>query len=254
MSKTKKPRNKRYTPPRDADANHEHAARQLLRMDVRRLSDMEQIEVLLKMRSAWEEARKEYSPGAFNQLAHIYRLCHGIADLMGMKGYAAICLRARDALQRYYDDDTHNPVPDDVAAMMQPMIDGLRIILPDVPKAVYDEAYKASRTILIQKVLEQFDSLPPSYYDVALAVMGGEKVPDIAERTGLPEEEVSLQARVVAAIVYTVKGDHTKDFPKNIAIIRKQGEELARALRALIEAKRVVSEHLKAHQAGKAAA
>lgn len=254
MNKTKKPRNKRHNPRRVTGDSYELAARRLLRLDTRRLTDIEQIEVLLKTEAAWREAREEYSPGAFNQLGHVYRLCHGIADLMGMENFEAICLKAREALQRYYDEDTHDPVPDDVAAIIQPMIDGLRLVLPEVPKAVYDEAYKASRTILINKALEQFDSLPPSYSDVALAVMSGEKVPSIAERTELPEEEVSIQARVVAAIVYTVKGDQTKEFPTTIAMIRKQGEELSRALRALLEAKRVVREHLEAEQARKAAA
>lgn len=171
-----------------------------------------------------------------------------------MPGFGAICDDARLALQEYYDSDGREPIPDRLAARIEPMLESFRFLLPDLPLGVYEKSYEISRTILIEKALEQFDSLPPEYLDVALAVMGGEKVPSVAERTGQPEEEISVQARVVAALVYTIKGDQSKDFPTTIAMIRKQGEELSRALMALQEVKRVVKAHCEAEQAAKEAA
>lgn len=237
--KTKKPR-KKYNPNkrRVNGATHMSVLSELLwNSDARRLSDLEQIHVLVSMNSAWDDARRNYSPGAFNLLGHFYRLGKGIAHGMNMTNFNAICDEARLALQEYYDSDGREPIPDHLAARIEPMIDGLRILLPEIPLGVYQAAYSGSREVLVEKVHEQFDGLEPECHQVALEVMDGGKVPEIAERSGLTEEQVVTSARVVAAIVYTLLNDLTKPFPTTIALIRKHGEELGGALRAILKVK-----------------
>lgn len=244
-SKTKKPRNKRHNPkPVSFSGIVKSISNVMWKGDTRRLSDIQQIQVLSQLRMAWDDSREEYSPGAFNLLGHFYRLCKGVAEGMGMPGFSAICDEARNALQLYYDSEGHEPLPKHLADRIEPMIEGLRLLLPDIPLGVYERAHEVSREVLIEKTLEQFDTLPPEYIDNARAVMAGEKVPAVAERTGLEEKEVSLQARVVAAIVYTVKGKLTDEFPTTIDLIRKQSAALLRSLDTLLESKRIVEEEM----------
>lgn len=250
MNKQKKPRNKRYSPkPASFSGIVKSISNVMWKGDTRRLSDIQQIQVLAQLRAAWNDSREDYSPAAFNHLGHFYRLCKGIAEGMGMPGFSAICDEAREALQTYYDSEGHEPLPKHLADRIEPMLEGLRLLLPDIPLGVYERAHEVSRETLIEKTLEQFDTLPPEYIDNARAVMGGEKVPSIAERTGLQQSEVSLQARVVAAIVYTVKGRHTDEFPTTIDLIRKQGETLARSLDTLVTAKQIVEQEMAKGQA-----
>lgn len=61
MNKTKKPRNKKHNPRRASRDRHMKAmAHVMWTADARRLSDIQQIEVLAKMDSAYAESRKEY--------------------------------------------------------------------------------------------------------------------------------------------------------------------------------------------------
>ncbi|HEX5362355.1 MAG TPA: hypothetical protein VFW49_14915 [Fluviicoccus sp.] len=237
MSKSKKPR-KKYTPRRVTGGSHMSVLADVLwNSDSRRLSEMEQIHVLVSMNSAWDEARRDYSPGAFNLLGHFYRVSKGIAYGMHMPNFEAMCDEARNALQEYYDSDDRDPIPDHLAVRIEPMLEGLRAVLPEIPLGVYQSANSSSREILVEKIHEQFDSLEPECYQVALEVMDGGKVPEIAERSGLTEEQVSTSARTVAAIVYTLINDMTKPFPTTIALIRKHGEELGRTLRTILKVK-----------------
>lgn len=238
-----KQRNKKYNP-RKHQRDLPAISRQLWTHSQERMGMIDQLRYASQINAAIDEACAEYSPPAFNMLGHFYRVARGVADAMKMRSFMAICDDARLALQEYYDSDGRSPIPDDLAVRIRTMTRGLIQLLDEVPKDVFDLAEKASRELLVIKVFEQFDSLPDDYLQVALDVFEGGKVREVAEKHGLPEVETATRAKIVAAIIYTIKTEHFMEdnaFPRTIEVVRKNAEAYATNLRLMMAARKLTN-------------
>lgn len=237
MANTK--RQKKYDPRRRSpERGMEAIYRSMTLADTRRLSMIQQLQVVTSARMAVSDCAKEYCPAQFNMLSNLYRISKAIAAPEGLNlpAFAAVCDAAWQSLMAYYESELEGAIPPDLLRPVNVMIDHLVSILECVPLSMYEVAARASEQALFKGVFSHFkDKTEPWEWEAALAVMDGAKAGKLVERFGQSEVRIANAARVVGAMTYTLHADRLLDFPSDMAKLRKIGPTLRPTLEQMIK-------------------
>ncbi|MBN3005611.1 hypothetical protein JW897_17905 [Chromobacterium alkanivorans] len=191
-----------------------------------RLAAHEINSISLSMLAPLDVMRTSWCPVSFNMVAHVYRVARIVATEMDIQLLAQACDDTWRILNELYATEG-KPVPTaEQWDALRFMADALLVLLPEIPRPFWVQADESSRETVKTRMLEQYLLLPEWARRAAIDVLAGKTVKDLAANLKRPEKDVSEHVRSAGAILYTLHGDGTLQFPDNVTKLRKLGAQL----------------------------